>query len=75
MSLFHLQFIIRCDNGTAVAWPLNAKHGNMWFTHDPLSSIGYGSEAVAIADLDRWLDKFPCIISAEVLVWGEQNAS
>lgn len=60
------------DN-TALAWPLEGKSGRLYLTHEPLASIGYGSETVAIADLDRWLSTFPNIIEAETVVLGEQS--
>jgi hypothetical protein len=74
--LVRLQFIVNLGvsqgyyQGTALAWP-EMKYGNMQLTHEPLDSIGYGSEAVAIADLDRWLAKFPCITEAETVVLGD----
>jgi hypothetical protein len=66
--LVYLQFIIRTDAGTALAWPKDRK-GILSLTHEPLLSIGYGSEATAIGDLDRWLDKFKTIESAEAVVF------
>lgn len=82
--LVRLQFIVRiydaggdsdCTSfsGTALAWPLDGKYGLMTLTHEPLESIGYGSEAVAIADLDRWLERFPGIESAETVVLGDPS--
>jgi hypothetical protein len=69
--LYYLQFTLRIHADiTAVSWPCDDKHGDMWLTHDPLSSIGYGSEAVAVADLDRWLARFPQIFDAEAVLYG-----
>jgi hypothetical protein len=56
---------------TALAWPSENKSG-LYLTHEPLLSIGYGSEAVAIADLDRWLAKFPCIVEAETVMLSDE---
>lgn len=75
--LVRLQFIIRVHGafkGTALAWPREERSGAMLLTHEPLDSIGYGSEAVAIADLDRWLTQFPEIENVECVVLGSGDA-
>jgi hypothetical protein len=72
--LVRLQFIVSLgDAGTALAWPADNKPLGLRLTYEPLSSIGYGSEAVAIADLDRWLSLFPCITAAETVVLGLEH--
>lgn len=69
--LVRLQFIISLGTqGTALAWPADSKPLGMRLTYEPLCSIGYGDESVAIADLDRWLETFPCITSVETVVLG-----
>jgi hypothetical protein len=86
VMLVRLQFVVRIygadgdsectsSSGTALAWPLEGKYGLLALTHEPLDSIAYGSEAVAIADLDRWLEKFPDIIEAEYVVLGSGDPS
>ena len=70
--LVHLQFIVSLgDAGTALAWPADNKPLGMRLTYEPLMSIGYGSEALAIEDTDRWFSLFPCIISVECVAFGE----
>jgi hypothetical protein len=74
--LFHLQFKISLDDfGSGLAWPRDDKSGRMWLVDNPLDSIGYGSEAAAIGDLDRWLTQIPFILEAEVVQLPiDQNA-
>jgi hypothetical protein len=73
-----MQFVLSLDGtSTCLAWPRDCKRAGlgMHLTHEPLESIGYGSEEVAIADLDRWTDKYKNIISAECIVYGDRDAT
>lgn len=70
--LVHLQFVITVPSGTALAWPREVKHLGLTLTHEPLTSTGYGSEEVALEDLSRYSTAFPCIQSAECIVYAEE---
>lgn len=72
--LIRMQFVVSIDaTFTCLAWPSDTKRAGMRLTHEPLESIGYGSEAVAIADLDRWLAAFPNISECELIVYGDNS--
>lgn len=79
--LYHLQFtiLIRAPragerDSRALAWPRDEKAGYLRLVANPLDSIGYGSEALALADLDRWYEAFDSILEAEVVMLPIENA-
>ena len=65
--LYRSQFILDLGTcGTALAWPARSQW--MELTREPLETIGYGSERMAIEDLERWTRAFPQIRSAEAIL-------
>jgi len=70
--MWRLQFILSLgdSDSTVLAYPHDKKEGEaqrMRLTHSAFDTILYGSEHLAIDDIDRWARAFPWIIRVEAI--------
>ncbi len=67
--MWTIQFIIRCDGGSALCWP-TALHGIRSLTHEPADAFRFYSELDALEDVSGWCRDYAAIQSAEVIPFG-----